>query len=104
MSPSGCGKGSAGSPAARLVADALATLKRVRGGAAGTVLLRADSAFYGHATVNAAAKAGAEVSVTARMDPAIRKAHAGIGEVAWTPIQYTDAVFDEAADRWISAA
>lgn len=99
-------KGSAGSPrgAARLVADALAVLKRIRGGAAGPVLLRADSAFYGYATVNAAAKAGAAVSVTARMDPAIRKAIAAIGEAAWTPIQYADAVFDEAADRWISAA
>ena len=42
-------KGSAGSPrgAARLVADALAVLKRIRGGAAGPVLVRADSAFYG---------------------------------------------------------
>lgn len=38
------------------------------------------------------------------MDPAIRKAIAAIREAAWTPIQYTDAVFDEAADRWISAA
>lgn len=98
-------KGSAGSPrgAARLIADTLATLKRIQGGA-GTVLLRADSAFYGYATVNAAAKAGAAVSITARMDPAIRKAIAGIGQDAWHPIQYTDAVFDEAADRWISAA
>lgn len=99
-------KGSAGSPrgAARLVADTFATLKRIRGGAAGTVLLRADSAFYGYATVKAAASAGADVSITARMDPAIRKAIAGIAQDAWQPIQYTDAVFDEAADRWISAA
>jgi hypothetical protein len=99
-------KGSAGSPrgAARLVADTLATLKRVRGGAAGRVLVRADSAFYGYATVNAAAKAGADVSITARMDPAVRKATEGIGQDAWQPIQYTDAVFDEAAHRWISAA
>ncbi len=100
-------KGSAGSPrgAARIVADALATVKRLpRGQATGPVLVRADSAFYGYATVNAAAKAGADVSITARMDPAIRRAIAGIAEDAWKPIQYTDAVFDEAADRWISAA
>lgn len=81
----------------------MATLKRIQGGT-GTVLLRADSAFYGYATVNAAAKAGASVSITARMDPAIRKAIAGIGQDAWQPIQYTDAVFDEAMDRWISTA
>jgi Transposase DDE domain group 1 len=100
-------KGSAGSPrgAARLLADALATVKRVRGNnAAGPVLVRADSAFYGHATVSTAAKAGAAVSVTARMDPAIKRAIAGIRPEAWKPIQYTDAVFDEATDRWISTA
>ena len=100
-------KGSAGSPrgAARLVADALATVKRLPGDTAtGPVLVRADSAFYGYATVNAAAKAGADVSITARMDPAIRQAIAGIAQDAWKPIQYTDAVFDEAADRWISSA
>lgn len=100
-------KGSAGSPrgANRLVADALATVKRLRGAAAaGPVLLRADSAFYGYATVAAAAKAGAAVSVTVRRDPAVKKAIAGIGQDAWTPIKYTDAVYDEASGRWISAA
>ncbi len=61
-------KGSAGSPrgAARMVADALATVKRLPGErATGPVLVR---------------------------------------EAAWKPIQYTDAVFDETADRWISSA
>jgi len=100
-------KGSAGSPrgANRLVADALATVKRLRGpSAAGQVLMRADSAFYGYATVAAALKAGAAVSVTVRMDPAVKKAIAGIAEDAWTAIKYTDAVYDEASERWISAA
>src|SRR5664279_4528706 len=44
-------KGSCGSPrgAKRLVTDALATVKKLRTGPAGAkVLLRADSAFYGH--------------------------------------------------------
>jgi hypothetical protein len=36
------------------------------------VLVRADSAFYGSPTVLAALKAGARVSVTARMDPRVR--------------------------------
>ncbi len=51
-------KGSAGSArgAARLVADTLATVHRLRStGATGPVLLRADSAFYGHKVVAAAA-------------------------------------------------
>ena len=37
--------------------------------ATGLVLVRADSAFYDHAVVAAALRAGADVSVTARMDP-----------------------------------
>ncbi len=67
-------------------------------------LVRADSAFYGHATVGAALRAGADVSVTVRMDPKVKAAIAAIGEDAWTPIEYTDAVFDEASGQWISRA
>lgn len=73
-------RGGAGSPrgAARLVRDSLATLRRLPGMRRARVLLRADSAFYGHATIGAAMKAGAAVSVTARMDPAIKRAIATI--------------------------
>ena len=54
-------KGAAGSPrgAARIVADALKTVTRLPGPNSAPVLLRADSAYYGHATVSAALKAGA---------------------------------------------
>jgi hypothetical protein len=64
-------KGSCGSPrgAKRLVTDALATVKKLRTSPAGVkVLLRADSAFYGHGPVGAAVRAGAQVSVTVRLD------------------------------------
>lgn len=57
-------------------------------------LLRTDSAFYGHATISAAIKAGAAVSVTARMDPAIKKAIVTIADDAWESIEYTDAIYD----------
>ncbi len=100
-------KGSTGSPkgASRLVADTLATLRRLRTkGAAGRVLLRADSAFYAQAVVHAAAVAGAQVSITLRQDKRVRAAIAGIGDDGWTPIQYTDAVFDEQTRTWISRA
>lgn len=70
----------------------------------GPVLLRADSAFYGQATVSAAIKAGADVSVTVRLDKRVKAAIATIDEHAWTTIQYTDAVFDDDAGRWISRA
>jgi hypothetical protein len=100
-------KGSCGSPrgAARIVADALATVGRLRRpDATGQVLLRADSAYYGHAVVNAAGRAGADVSVTVRLDKRVKAAIAGIDEQAWQPIAYTDAVFDEHSGRWISRA
>jgi Transposase DDE domain group 1 len=96
-------KGSCGSPrgAKRLVADAL---KTVAGLSTGKPLVRADSAFYGRGLVGAAVRAGAEVSVTVRMDKAVKAAIATVGEDAWTSIEYTDAIFEEATGRWISRA
>jgi hypothetical protein len=96
--------------AARLVADALSTLARLRAtgqsgpDGAGWVLLRADSAFYGHPTIGAALRTGADVSVTVRLNPKVKAAIAAIDPDAWQPIQYTDAVFDEQTGRWISRA
>ncbi len=108
-------KGSCGSPrgAARIVADALATVRRLRcehgtvehgADGAGRVLLRADSAYYGHAVVGAAVRAGADVSVTVRLDKRVKAAIATIAERAWQTIGYTDAVFDQDSGRWISRA
>ena len=99
-------RGSAGSPkgAARIVADALATLRRMNPGDGPQVLVRADSAFYGHATIGTAIKAGADVSVTVRMDPAVKAAITTIPGDAWTTIEYTDAILDETTGRWISRA
>ena len=99
-------KGSCGSPrgARRLVADALTTVRTLHGRSTVKPLLRADSAFYGAPTVGAALRGGADVSVTVRMDPKVKTAIAAIGEQAWTPIQYTDAIYDEATGRWVSRA
>lgn len=66
--------------------------------------MRADSAYYGHAAVQAALTGGADVSITARMDPAVRKAIATIDDGAWQTIKYTDAIYDEDAGKWISSA
>lgn len=99
-------KGSCGSPrgAKRLVADALKTVASLSPTSPARPLVRADSAFYGHAFVGAAIRAGADVSLTVRMDPKVKTAIATIGEHAWTPIQYTDAVFDEQTNTWVSRA
>jgi hypothetical protein len=100
-------KGSCGSPrgAARIIGDTLATVKRLRSPeATARPLLRADSAFYGYPTVAAALRGGADVSITVRLDPKVKAAIAEIGDDAWTPIEYTDAIFDESTHRWISRA
>jgi hypothetical protein len=96
-------RGACGSPrgAKRLVTDAL---KTVRGLSGGTPLVRADSAFYGRGLVLAAVRAGADVSVTVRQDKRVKATIATIDADAWTPIEYTDAVYDEATGRWISRA
>jgi hypothetical protein len=99
-------KGKTGSPkgAARIVGDALATLRRIGNTGGERPLLRADSAFYGHATIGTAIKAGADVSVTVRMDPAVKAAIATIAEDAWTMIEYPNAIRDETTGQWISKA
>jgi hypothetical protein len=96
-------KGSCGSPrgAKRLVADALKTTASL---STAKPLVRTDSAFYGQPMVAAALRAGADVSVTVRLDPKVKATIATIGEDVWTPIEYTDAVFDEQAQTWISRA
>ncbi len=89
--------------AKRLIGDAAKTARRILDQTA-QVLVRMDSAFYGRGCVHAALAGGAAVSVTVRMDNAVKKAIASIDDDAWTTIEYTDAVFDEATGRWISRA
>jgi hypothetical protein len=89
--------------AKRLVADAVTTARRIL--QPGTpVLVRMDSAFYGRHSVHAALAGGAQVSVTTRMDSRVKATIATIPEDAWTTIEYTDAVFDDTSEQWISRA
>ncbi len=99
-------KGSCGSPpgAKRLVADALRTTRSLPCGAGVRPLVRADSAFYGHPSIAAAIRAGADVSVTVRLDTRVKATISTIPDDAWTPIEYTDAIYDEHAQTWISRA
>jgi len=97
-------KGAANSArgAARLVTDALVTAGKA--GATGMVTVRADSAYYNHDVVAAARRGGAHFSVTARMDPAVRRAIGSIGDADWVAIKYPHAIWDEDEQRWISDA
>lgn len=107
-------KGSCGSArgAARMIADTLTTIEHLRQAATAgsatpatpTPLVRADSAFYGYPTISAALRGGADVSVTVRLTSPIKTAIASIDDAAWTPIEYTNAVYDHDTERWVSAA
>ena len=99
-------RGSCGSPrgAGRLIADAIATTRRLPGVKEQKTLVRADSAYYEFPSISAAINAGADVSVTARMTAPVTRVIATIGEDEWKTIQYTDAIFDEDTGRWISSA
>jgi hypothetical protein len=93
--------------AGKLMAEALTTARACGAGGpyrGGLVLARADSAFYAHDVVAAARRGGAHFSITARMNSAVKKAIASIGEDAWTPIRYPQAVWDEEGQCWISDA
>ena len=96
-------KGSCGSPrgAKRLVADALKSVATL---STGKPLVRTDAAFYSQPMVAAALRAGADVSVTVRLDPKVKATIATIDDDAWTPIEYTDAIFDEQTNTWVSRA
>ncbi len=98
-------KGSCGSPrgAKRLVADALRTVQHAARPPAGEAVAARGLRVLWSPTVGAALRGGADVSVTVRMDPKVKAAIATIGDDAWTPIEYTDAVFDEAS-RYVDLA
>ena len=66
------------------------TFTRVRmAGAAGPIVLRADSGFYNHNVVEACTKADVRFSITAKLYKGkVTEAIAAIDESAWTPIPY----------------
>jgi hypothetical protein len=99
-------KGSCGSPrgAKRLVTDTLKTVRKLPSGSNPRPLVRSDSAFYGADVVNAVLRGGADISVTVRLDKRVKASIASIPDAAWTPIEYTDAVFDETTSKWVSRA
>ena len=88
--------------AAWLVAEAINTARAAK--ATGLIVVRADSAFYNGAVTTACRRNGAYFSVTARLDPKVRRAIDGIDEGAWISIKYPNAVYDEQTGDWISDA
>ena len=96
------GNAGSGRGAASLVAEAIGAAREA--GVTGTIVVRADSAYYAGAFVAACRRHGARFSITVRMDPKVKRAIASIDDDAWTAIRYPNAIYDEAADTWISDA
>lgn len=90
------------SGAPKLLAEALKTAKAA--GAKGLLIVRADSAFYRYDVLATILRHKARFSVTARQDPSVRKAIGQIPDDAWVAISYPNAVWDDAAQEWISDA
>ena len=88
--------------AASLAAESITAARAA--GCTGKIVVRMDSAYYAGKVIAAIRRGGAFFSVTVRMDAKVRAAIAGIGEDAWTPITYPEAIWDEDQRRWISDA
>jgi hypothetical protein len=73
-------------------------------GCTGTLVVRADSAFYSAAFTGAVRAAGAFFSVTVQVNSHVQAAIARIGEDAWVPIKYPRAIWDDQLRRWVSDA
>jgi Transposase DDE domain group 1 len=73
-------------------------------GCTGTLVVRADSAFYSAAFTGAVRAAGAFFSVTVQMNPHVQAAIDGIGEDAWKPVRYPRAIWDDQLRCWVSDA
>ncbi|WP_406729507.1 IS1380 family transposase [Streptomyces sp. GD-15H] len=97
-------RGSAGSAkgAASLLREALATVRAM--GITAQIIVRADSAYFSHKVVDAARKAGARFSLAVAVTKTVRAAIVNIAEDAWTPIEYTDAIWNDEDECWVSDA
>lgn len=97
-------KGSAGSGkgAAHLIAEAVNAVRAT--GAKGQIIVRGDSAFCSAKAVAACRRLGVRFSFTIAQRDTVRTTTAAIEETAWEAIKYTDAVFDEDQQRWVSDA
>src|SRR5690625_1097809 len=87
----------------KLLSDSLSTLGRLSGQNA-AVVVRADSAYYSAKVAKAVLANDAQLSVTVPLNAAVRKAIATIDQTAWQKIEYTQAIWDEHTQRWVSAA
>ncbi|MGI5513815.1 IS1380 family transposase [Streptomyces sp. CA-106131] len=96
------GKAADSRGAPKFVSEALATAAEA--GCTGLRVLRADSQFYNAGVIAACRRAGAHFSITAGMNPSIKRAILAIPDQAWRQITYPTAVPDPETGELISDA
>jgi len=96
------GSANTGRGAASLLAEAIGTARA--SGCTGIIVARMDSGYYNAAVCQAARRAGAYFSVTARLDAAVKAAIAAVPGQAWTAIGYPRAIWDDQLAAWVSDA
>ena len=96
------GQSNSAKGAHRFVSDTLVTAKAA--GATGVLIARMDSAYYQSDVVASVLRHKAHFSITARLLPPVRRAIDAIPTDAWTPIKYTNAIYDQDQQRWVSEA
>jgi hypothetical protein len=85
-----------------MVSQAIATTRAISADA--NILVRGDSAFGNRAVIGACRRGKAQFSLVMTKNAAIRAAIDSIGESAWTPVRYPNAVQDPDTGAWISDA
>ncbi|EME18725.1 TnpC protein [Rhodococcus qingshengii BKS 20-40] len=85
-----------------MVTQAVVTARKA--GAAGTILVRGDSAYGTRSVVTACLRAKVEFSVVMAKNTAVARAIDSIADETWTPVKYPGAVRDPDTGAWISDA
>jgi len=80
------GPANSGRGAKSFLAESFARVREA--GYEGSIVLRADSAFYNHHVTGACDRAGVRWSITAKTSPRLQKIIAAIPEEDWVPIPY----------------
>lgn len=96
------GKAADSRGAPKFVSEALATA--VEAGCTGTRILRADSQFYNAGVIAACRRAGTHFSITAGVNPSIKRAIHSVPDDAWQQITYPTGVPDPETGELISDA
>ncbi len=60
--------------------------------------------FFGYPSIGAALRGGADVPITTSLNSVTKTAISTIADDAWTPIRYTNALYDHDTEQWISVA